>query len=524
MIQRTLARQRIRARLVILSTVVAGSALLLSCIAFWAYQSILYLEALKRDSSTIAQMLADNSIAALTFNDRAAATEIANTLRAEPRVAKACLFRSTGAVLASYLREGELEGCPGARATALVHFTTHHLLIFHPVSFNAEIIGSVFLEIDLAEMYGMWIRYGIISAIVLCLATLFAMALSSKLQRTISEPILHLANVASQVSGSGHYSLRAVKTSDDETGQLIDQFNDMMAKISERDQQLKRAQDELELRVEERTQSLRMEIAERKAVEQSLVNAKLAAEAANAAKSGFLANMSHELRTPLNAILGYSEMLVEDARAAGNVSAEDDLERILFAGRHLLDLVNDVLDISKIEAGALQLHLETVHTDDLTKELVATVEPLARKNGNRLELHVKGGGFIRVDVMKFRQSLLNLLGNACKFTTNGVVSLTVAQTVQGERELLRWDVRDTGIGISEEDMKKLFQPFSQVDFSSTRRHGGTGLGLAISQKLCSMMGGSITITSIVGIGSTFSVHMPAVPQRLIAPCSAASLS
>jgi len=512
MISRFVRGRRIRAKLVVLSTVVAGSALVLAGIAFWAYQSILYVEALKRESSTIAQMLADNSIAALTFSDKAAATEIANTLRAEPRVAKACFFGSSDAVMAIYRRSGEPGDCPPANPHVVARFTPHHLLIFHPVSFNAETVGSVYLEIDLAEMYGMWIRFGIISAIVLCMATLFAMGISSKLQRTISEPILHLASIASQVSGSGHYSLRALKTSDDETGQLIDQFNDMMAKISERDKELKRAQDELELRVEERTQSLRVEIAERKAVEQSLVNAKLAAEEANAAKSGFLANMSHELRTPLNAILGYSEMLEEDARAAGNTTAVSDLQRILFAGRHLLNLVNDVLDISKIEAGALQLHLETVHSNDITREVVATVEPLARNNGNRLELRVDGGGFMRVDVLKFRQSLLNLLSNACKFTSNGTISLTVARSVQGDSKMLRWDVRDTGVGISETDMKRLFQPFSQVDSSSTRRHGGTGLGLAISQRLCSMMGGSITLASAPGVGSTFTVHMPAVDQ------------
>lgn len=276
---------------------------------------------------------------------------------------------------------------------------------------------------------------------------------------------------------------------------------------------MKRAHDELEMRVEERIQSLRNEIAERKSIEQSLVNAKLAAEEANAAKSGFLANMSHELRTPLNAILGYSEMLEEDARAAGDTSAENDLKRILSAGRHLLELVNDVLDISKIEAGALQLHLEPVHSNEIAKEVAATVEPLARKNGNRLEVRVDEGGFILVDAMKFRQSLLNLLSNACKFTSNGTVSLTVERTVQENQEFLDWHVRDTGIGIAEDEIKCLFQPFIQVDSSATRRHGGTGLGLAISQRLCRMMGGNITLQSKVGVRSTFTVHLPAVVRQ-----------
>lgn len=512
MIRKILRHQRIRTRLIVLSTVVAGSALLLASVAFWAYESILYLQTLKRESLTIVQLLADNSIAALTFDDKVAANEIANTLRAEPRVTKACFVGSSGTILAIYRRGGEPGECPRARSNEATHFTMHHLVISHPVVLRSEMIGSVFLEIDLAEMYVMWMRYGIISAIILFLATLFALVLSSRLQRMISDPILHLASVASQVSGSGRYSLRAVKTLDDETGQLIDQFNDMMVKINERDLQLKQAQDELETRVEERTESLRNEIAERKAIEQSLVNAKLAAEAANAAKSGFLANMSHELRTPLNAILGYSEMLEEDARAAGDTSAENDLKRILFAGRHLLELIHDVLDISKIEAGALQLHLETVHSTEITKEVAATVEPLARKNGNQFEVRVDGGGFIRVDVMKFRQSLLNLLSNACKFTSNGTVSLTIEQANHENQELLLWHVRDTGIGIAEEDLKRLFQPFIQVDSSATRRHGGTGLGLVISQRLCRMMGGNITLQSTIGVGSTFTVQMPTVPE------------
>ncbi|MBS1802422.1 MAG: HAMP domain-containing protein [Acidobacteria bacterium] len=494
-----------------LSTVVAGSALFLAGLAFWAYESILYVQTLERESTTIAQMLADNSVAALTFDDRAAAAEIANTLRAEPRVSIACFFGSRGAILATYRRGAESGECPQNSSLGSKRLTVHHLLIFHPVVLNNDPVGAVFLQIDLAEMYVMWMRYGLISALVLCMATLFAMALSSKLQRMISDPILHLASIASRVSGSGHYSLRAVKTYDDETGQLIDQFNDMMEKINERDTSLKRAQDELEMRVLERTQSLMNEIAERKSVEQSLVNAKLAAEAANAAKSSFLANMSHELRTPLNAILGYGEMLEEDARAAGDTSAESDLQRLLFAGRHLLDLVNDVLDISKIEAGALQLHLQKVHSDEITREVAATVEPLARKNGNRFELKIDGSGFITVDVMKFRQSLLNLLSNACKFTNQGIVSLTVSRTDRENQECLRWEVHDTGIGIPADDIKRLFQPFVQVDSSATRRHGGTGLGLAISERLCKLMGGKITLHSTVGVGSTFTVHMPVAP-------------
>ena len=508
MIRRLMARQRIRSKLIVMATAVAVAALFLACIVFWAYESMVYLQTLKQESQTIAQMLADSIAAAVTFHDKTAAHDTAATLRAEPRVVEACFFSLDGGVLAAYSRSGGQETCPAANRAKTTHFTSHRLLITQPIVFNEDIIGSLFLEVDLADMYRMWLRYGMISAVVLCLATLFAIVLSSRLEHSISDPILHLAKVAGEVSGGGSYSLRAVKRWEDETGQLIDQFNGMMETVNERDKQLKCAQDELELRVEERTQSLLREIAERKAVEQSLVNAKLAAETANAAKSSFLANMSHELRTPLNAILGYSEMLEEDARASGNDSAAKDLNRILFAGRHLLELINDVLDISKIEAGSLRLNLESICSDEITREVSATVEPLARKNGNRFEMKMNASGFVSVDAIKFRQSLFNLLSNACKFTKNGKITLTVERDSRDNRGFICWSVQDTGIGIAREDIRVLFQPFTQVDASATRRHGGTGLGLAISQRLCKMMGGNITVTSTPGAGSTFAMWLP----------------
>jgi signal transduction histidine kinase len=243
-----------------------------------------------------------------------------------------------------------------------------------------------------------------------------------------------------------------------------------------------------------------------------LVNAKLAAEEANASKSAFLANMSHELRTPLNAILGYSEMLEEDAEEMGLTACTKDLQRIQAAGHHLLALVNDVLDISKIEAGALEVRLETVDVGELTDGVVSTIEPLANRNGNEFVVDAgEKGALVRVDAMKFRQSLLNLLSNACKFTERGRISLSVERCIVGGREFICWRVRDSGVGIGPDDLNRLFRPFSQVDSSVTRRHGGTGLGLAISQRLCRLMGGDITVQSTPGEGSTFTIAMPAEP-------------
>ncbi|MBW4679975.1 MAG: PAS domain S-box protein [Microcoleus vaginatus WJT46-NPBG5] len=265
---------------------------------------------------------------------------------------------------------------------------------------------------------------------------------------------------------------------------------------------------------------------ERKQAEEHLQRAKEVAEAANTAKSKFLANISHELRTPLNAIIGYSEMLQEDAEDAGNVEFVPDLQKIHAAGKHLLALINDILDISKIEAGKMELCLETFNIEALIDEVVSTAGPLIEKNSNTVEilgLHTQGEGSpqtatMHADLTKVRQILLNLLSNAAKFTEGGQITLTVTREgKQGSGEadvvnpesLIVFSVRDTGIGMSSEQVEKVFQPFTQADASTTRKYGGTGLGLAITRHFCQMMGGEINVESQVGVGSTFTVRLPA---------------
>ena len=260
------------------------------------------------------------------------------------------------------------------------------------------------------------------------------------------------------------------------------------------------------------------DVTERIRVREELRLAKEAAEAANYAKSQFLANMSHELRTPLNAIIGYSEMLQEEAEDNEQEAFVGDLHKIHTAGKQLLGLINDVLDLAKIEAGKMPVYLETFQVTGLLNDIVSTVEPLLARRANTLEVHVGDGvGTMHSDVTKVRQSLLNLLSNAGKFTQQGMITLTVGQETVEHQPWCIFRVCDTGIGMTPEQIGQLFQPFTQADASTTRRYGGTGLGLTITRRFCQMLGGDISVASALGAGATFTMRLPATAPVAAAP-------
>ncbi len=255
---------------------------------------------------------------------------------------------------------------------------------------------------------------------------------------------------------------------------------------------------------------IQIDITKRKQMEEELRLAREAAEEASRTKSSFLANMSHELRTPMNAIIGYSEMLMEEAEDAGQEGFVPDLKKIHAAGKHLLGLINDVLDLSKIEAGKTTLYLEEFNVAAMVGEVASTIQPLVAKNGNELVINCPPEfGTMKADVTKIRQTLFNLLSNAAKFTEKGRITLTAAREVRDGREFVHFHVADSGIGMTPAQLGKLFQAFVQADASTTRKYGGTGLGLAISRKFCQMMGGDITVASEVGKGTTFTATVPA---------------
>ena len=264
----------------------------------------------------------------------------------------------------------------------------------------------------------------------------------------------------------------------------------------------------LEQKVQQRTAELAQSIKEAS-------KARKVAEQANQAKSSFLANMSHELRTPMNAIIGYSEMLQEEAEDIGQEDFIPDIQKIHSAGKHLLSLINDILDLSKIEAGRMELYLETFDIHDLIQDVVATVKPLLEKNNNEFKLNIADDlTTIYADLTKVRQSLFNLLSNASKFTENGTITLSLKRYIYQGEDWINFQVSDTGIGMTKEQISRLFKAFTQADASTTRKYGGTGLGLTITQKFCQMMGGDISVESKFNQGTTFTIRLPIQVQTI----------
>ncbi len=483
----------IKRKLIGLIMLTSSVALLVAFALMIVSDYVSFRSGLVRDLRMLADVMGTSGSSALDFDDEEFATKTLAGLTATPNITTAAIYTKEGKVLASYLRDQQSEPPPerpGPEGYAfknayLTLFHRGYLNLFHPIRRGGERIGSIYLQYSLQEMNARLTRYvGLAGAIVLG-AALIAFLFSSRLQRIISGPILSLAQTARIVSEQKNYSVRAEKRTDDEIGFLIDRFNEMLGQIEEHEKELQE-------------------------VNEQLVQSEQRARAGTQAKSQFLANMSHELRTPLNAIIGYSEMLQEEAQDAGLESSIPDLKKINRAGRHLLELINDVLDLSKIEAGKMELYLETFDIPNLLEEISATVQLLVQKNSNTIEVLCPSNlGAMRADMTKVRQALFNLLSNASKFTNHGKITLEAAREVSPSNgHWIVFRVSDTGIGMTPEQQARVFETFAQAEASTMRDFGGTGLGLAITKNFCRMMGGDVSLTSEPGKGSIFTIRLP----------------
>ena len=498
----------IKRKLILMTMLTSSIALLLSSASFLIYDLISFRNLLTHDLSTQAQIIGYNSAAAMAFKDEPAATATLSALTAKGDIVSAALYSPNGQMFAQYFRDKKTlpnvaPSCAGGKP---YRFEGQYLEVCHDVALNGDRVGTLILQSDMRQWSMRARRYATICLVFALVSVFLAFLVSSKLQKVISGPSMHLEDTMKIVSANKNYEVRAVKSYSDEIGSLIDGFNAMLSDIQQRDGALRGANDELQTR----TLELEEEVLQRKQAQEELLKAKHVAEEASRAKSTFLANMSHELRTPLNAIIGYSEMLEEEARDTQDPDHIGDLQKIQFAGKHLLSLINDVLDLSKIEAGKMPLHLETFDIRLMVDEIITTLQPAIEKNENKLRVRMADEiSTMRADVTKVRQILFNLLSNACKFTDHGTIGLDVDRKLEDGQDWIRFQVTDTGIGIAAKQRDNLFKEFAQADTSIARKYGGTGLGLAISYKFVQLMKGRIGVESELGRGATFTAELPA---------------
>ncbi|MDB5339647.1 MAG: rpfC 3 [Planctomycetaceae bacterium] len=457
--------------------------------------------------ATLADTLGHNCATALVYEDPQIAQQVLSALKKDSEVELAGVVDNSGNWIAKYRRDKQ--------SFPATDFIVAHKLGFGPdgnlhmlrsITVNGRQVGQIYLQVRQRRLENQRREQQFVMSLVLIGSVIVSTILAWRLQSLISRPVLQLLSAVKRVSASGDYSVRVEHDSDDELGLLSDSFNAMLAQIACRDAELDEHRQHLEDLVLKRTKEL-----EKKTHE---------ALAASKAKSQFLANMSHEIRTPMNAILGYTEQLRRERHKFGPDEREF-VDTVYASGQHLLRLINDVLDLSKIESGRMDVKPEECSPHQIIMQVMALMRVPAIDKGLTLDHQWIGPvpATIRTDAEKLRQVLINIIGNAIKFTEQGGIrALTRLNRSTG---LLEIEVVDTGIGIPRDQLERIFRPFTQADYSMTRRYSGTGLGLTISRRIAELLGGSLTVESEIGSGSIFKLTVDAGPLEGVSMLSAA---
>ena len=450
--------------------------------------------------STTADVFGRNCLKPLDFQDASEASNLLSWLHLDDQVALAILYDSKGQEFALFRRTTDaVPSLAQVRNLDGVFGNDGYLHLVRPlIQRDGTVAGYFYLRVELVKLWARLRGQLRLAVLVLCFSMLVSIALAAWLQRAISNPILQLVETAHRVVQSGDYSLRAKKHSEDELGELVSEFNEMLTTIEKRDIELSHHRENLTELVRERTAEL-----ERKTKE---------ALAASVAKSDFLANMSHEIRTPLNAIMGYADLL----RRGWNESPEERdemLATVHSSGRHLMTVINDILDLSKIESGRVDLEVQSESPHNILSDVVSLMRVQFREKNLTLDYNWEGlvPQTIQTDGQRLRQILINLLGNAKKFTLTGGVRIIARVVSNSESPQLVINVIDSGVGIPLDKQNQIFEPFMQADTSVTRRFGGTGLGLSISRRLARLMGGDLCVESSPGAGSDFRLSVATGP-------------